>query len=94
MKFATDLRKVVDGERENWYNDIDGILAVIILTQFFTKCMYREDGRAYRFDQEAIELSRYIVSRPEYVSQYSNYHLLLIISPLGFAEDLSDNELA
>ena len=61
VKFAADLRKIVDGERDEWYNDVDGVLAIIILMQFFTKCMFREDPRAYRFDEEAIELSRYII---------------------------------
>ena len=51
----------MDGERENWYNDIDGVLAVIIILQIFTKCIFRGDPRAYRFDEEVIELSRYII---------------------------------
>ena len=94
VKFATDLRKVVDGERENWYNDTDGCLAVIILIQFFTKCMYREDDRKHRFDIEACEMSKYILTNEVYVRLYSDYQLLTIASPLAFSESIYDNELA
>ena len=73
IKFASDLRKIVDGERDEWYNDVDGVLAILILMQFFTKCMFRQDPRAYRFDEEAIELSRYIVQKQEYISLYTDY---------------------
>ena len=91
VKFATDLRKVVDGERENWYNDIDGVLAVVILLQFFTKCMYRNDDRSYRFDEEAIDMARYIVGKEDYVKLYSDYHMLTVVSPLAYSEDEFDN---
>ena len=94
LKFATDLRKVVDGERENWYDDVDGVLAIIILLQFFTKIMYPDDSRAYRFDEEVIELSKYIVQNPEYVALYTDYQLLLVVSPLAYSENVYDNEMA
>ena len=60
-KFSADLSKLVDGDRENWYDDVDGILAIIILLQFFTKIIYANDPRAYRFDEEVIYLSRAIL---------------------------------
>ena len=60
-KFSADLCKLVDGDRENWYDDVDGILAIIILLQFFTKIIYANDPRAYRFDDEVVYLSRAIV---------------------------------
>ena len=82
---------MVDGERENWYNDVDGVLAVVILLQYFTKCMYRNDDRCYRFDEESIEMVRCIIGKEDYLKLYSDYHLLTVVSPLAYSEDEFDN---
>ena len=86
--------KVVDGDRENWYDDVDGILAIIILLQFFTKIIYSNDPRAYRFDDEVIYLSRAIVEEEDHIALYNDYQLLLVVAPLGFSENVDDNKLA
>ena len=65
--------KLVDGERESWYDDVNGILAVIILLQFFTKIIYPNDARAYRFDDEVIYLSRAIIEDEDHIELYSDY---------------------
>ena len=65
--------KLVDGERENWYDDVNGILAIIILLQFFTKIIYPNDPRAYRFDDEVIYLSRAIIEEEDHIELFSDY---------------------
>ena len=60
-KFAVDFKKLAEGEYENWFDDSDGVLAIIIMYQFFTKFMFRGDKRCYQFEIDAICLSKYIV---------------------------------
>lgn len=45
--FAQDFKKLAEGEHENWYDDTDGVLAIIIMFQIFSKYMFRGDKRAY-----------------------------------------------
>ena len=30
-RFAADFKKLAEGELDNWYNDSDGVLAIIIM---------------------------------------------------------------
>ena len=46
-KFATDFKKLAEGEHDDWYDDTDGALAIIIMFQLFAKILFRGDKRAY-----------------------------------------------
>ena len=56
--------------------------------------MFRGDKRAYQFEVDAIHLSKYVVEETAYQKLYTDYQMLLIISPLGFAEEPELNEIA
>jgi len=47
IKFALDFKRLAEGENDNWFDDTDGVLAIIIMFQFFSKYMFRGDKRAY-----------------------------------------------
>ena len=64
--FALDFKKIAEGENDTWFDDTDGVLAIIIMYQLFSKFMFRGDKRAYQFEPDAITLSRYIVEEVEY----------------------------
>lgn len=72
-KFADDFKTLADGDNENWFNDSDGVLAIIIMYQFFAKYMFRGDKRAFLFEIDAIQLSRYIVEESDYNKIYTDY---------------------
>ena len=52
-----DFKKLADGDRDNWYDDTDGVLAIIIVFMFFAKYIFRGDKRAYLFEKDAVQLS-------------------------------------
>ena len=71
--FACDFKKLAEGEHDNWYDDTDGVLAIIIMFQIFTKYMFRADKRAYQFDTDAVILAKYIVEQTDYQKMYTDY---------------------
>ena len=79
---------------DNWHDDTDGVLAIIIMFQIFSKFMFRGDQRAYQFDVDAIQLAKYIVEQTDYQKMYTDYQMLLILCPLGFSEDPELNQIA
>ena len=56
--------------------------------------MFRGDKRAYQFDVDAISLARYIVEQTDFQKMYTDYHMMLVVSPLGFSEEAESCELA
>ena len=89
-----DYKNLAEGELDNWYDDTDGVLAIIIMFQVFSKFIFRDDKRQYQFDIDAIILSKYIVEQTDYQKMYTDYQMLLILIPLGFSESPEDNKLA
>ena len=93
-KFAVDFKKLAEGDYDNWFDDSDGILAIILMFQFFTKYMFRGDKRSYQFEVDAICLAKYIVEKTDYQKMYTDYQMLLVVTPLGFSEEPADNLMA
>ena len=61
-----DFKKLAEGDYDNWFDDSDGILAIILMFQFFAKYMFRGDKRSYQFEVDAICLAKYIVEKTDY----------------------------
>ncbi len=89
-----DFKKLADGDLDNWYDDTDGVLAIIIVFMFFAKYIFRGDQRAYLFERDAVQLSKYIVEQTDYTMMYSDYHMLLVFTPMGLCEDPENVSLA
>ena len=62
--------------------------------QFFAKYMFEGDKRAYQFEADAVQLSKYVVLETECQKIYSDYQMMLILAPLGFCEEPAVSELA
>lgn len=41
--------------------------------QFFAKYMFKEDKRAFQFEEDAIQISRYVVLETDFDKMYSDY---------------------
>ena len=89
-----EFKKLADGDSDNWYDDSDGVLAIIIMFQFFAKYMFRGDKRAYLFENDAVQLSKYVVEQTDCYKIYSDYQMLLVYSPLGYSEDPENCQFA
>ena len=57
---------MAEGEYDNWFDDTDGVLAIIIMFQVFSKYIFRGDKRAFQFERDAIVLAKYIVQETDY----------------------------
>ena len=55
LNFESELQKALEGQYDHWKNTPKGTLALIIMLDQFPRNTYREDPRAYAFDQKALE---------------------------------------
>ncbi len=52
-QFGDDLKKAIDGQYEDWTDDPESCLALIILLDQFTRNVFRNDPRAFDCDPKA-----------------------------------------
>lgn len=57
-KFAGELRALGFGEREHWIKDRDGLLAYVLLTDQFSRNIFRGDARSFSFDTYGVKACR------------------------------------
>lgn len=57
-RFEADLLALADGERSDWMSTPQGWLAAIIVLDQFSRNMYRDSGRAFAQDAQALNLCR------------------------------------
>ena len=85
-EFQQDLENYVNGEYDSWNNDHEGVLAAIILTDQFTRNIYRHEAKAYASDHMALKLALNIVDRRCRLSEYKFWERTFILMPLIHAE--------
>lgn len=56
-RFSDDLNKAIAGEYEEWQNQPRSRLALIILFDQFTRNIYRDDAKAFAYDNKALDLA-------------------------------------
>ena len=57
-KFLDDLNKLASGQYEEWKEDKEGKLAAVILTDQFTRNIFRRKKEAFAYDQIALDIVR------------------------------------
>lgn len=77
-----------------WRSNLHARLAMIIMCDQLSRCIYRGDKKAFEHDALAVQLSREILECAEQLSQYTIFERLNVISPLVHSEDRSDVELS
>ena len=56
QEFESDLLKASEGKYVEWENSAQGVMALVILYDQFTRNMYRDTDRMYAYDSVAVEL--------------------------------------
>ena len=62
--FKKDLLALQEGQYEEWENDRDGRLAIIILCDQFSRRIYRGNQQAFYFDHIALDITKKILQEP------------------------------
>ena len=62
-RFTDTHRRVVAGETESWRDTAEGRLAEIIVLDQFSRNLFRDDGRAFAADPQALTLAQELVRR-------------------------------
>ena len=67
-RFANVYQKAISGELNHWREEPKGALAEIILLDQFSRNMFREDARAFKFDCLALALAQEAIRREDHLS--------------------------
>lgn len=59
-RFLDDLNKLASGGYEEWKQDKEGRLAAVILTDQFTRNMFRRKKEAFEYDHIALDIVKKI----------------------------------
>lgn len=86
-KFSDILRVAESGSLEYWGDSLDGFIAYIILTDQFSRQIYRGTSAAYSNDEATlIFLEKHL---NKYLTQLSAIQLLFVLMPFQHAENVN-----
>lgn len=92
-RYAETHRKVVQGEYAHWRNTIQGRLAEIIVIDQFSRNLYRNDPKAYRYDEMALVLTQEALKVPD-IHDLAKIECSFLYMPLMHSESLVIHEEA
>ena len=92
-RFEELVEEALRGEHNDWAENDEGALALIIVLDQFPRNIFRDSARAYSGDALALELSERIVARGTWTQlEPSQKHFLLI--PMMHCEDVNVQDAA
>lgn len=92
-RFAADHRQAAEGRLDHWLLSEDGVLALVILLDQFSRNLYRNSGRAFECDPKALQLSLTAINEQRDNDMQPLQRLFLYL-PLEHAEDLQIQRLS
>ena len=90
QKFKADLEAAGNGEREHWLNDHFGVLAYIILTDQFSRNIFRKQGKAFSFDHLALAACKSVCTDETKVNSYKHFEKQFLMMPYMHSEVEAD----
>jgi uncharacterized protein (DUF924 family) len=87
-KFSADLDALKAGKYENWSNDPDRCLALIILTDQFTRNIFRNSPESFAYDPIALKNALLAIEKG-YDQQYHLNKRFFFYMPLEHSEDIA-----
>ena len=92
-KYASVWEKASAGELDNWSDDPDGILALIIILDQFPLNMFRGQAKSFLTEKKAIGIAHTAISE-KLDQKLDKEKLAFLYMPLMHSEDLADQELS
>jgi uncharacterized protein (DUF924 family) len=87
--FFDDYKKAVKNEYDDWRENADECLALIILLDQFSRNMFRNNPKAFAMDKKARLLSQHAIDQG-YCEKFTKGQLIFVFLPFMHSEDLSD----
>ncbi|ASU37748.1 hypothetical protein hmeg3_05180 [Herbaspirillum sp. meg3] len=92
-RFETDLLATAGNQRDDWADTPQGMLALILLLDQFSRNMYRDTAKAFSFDALAQQCCHLGLAQG-FDQQLSPLQRVFFYLPLEHSEDLDDQEYA
>ena len=86
-RFGGAVTNALAGRLDNWADNADGCLALIILLDQFTRNIFRQSARAFSGDEMALGLSLRCVDRG-YLDTAGVSHCHFMLMPMMHSEDI------
>jgi uncharacterized protein (DUF924 family) len=90
-RFSAALERAVAGALDHWQKSPDGALALILLTDQFSRNMYRRSARAFAGDPKALATARLAVGRG-YPAAFNHDMRMFFYMPFQHSEQLADQD--
>lgn len=90
-KFAITLEQARRGELVDWEEAQDGLLALIIVLDQFSRNLYRGSGEAFVTDAYALTLSKRIVKSQQW-DELDDTRKMFAVMPMMHSENLQDQQ--
>lgn len=92
-RFAADQQQAAEGRRDHWASTQDGLLALVILLDQFSRNIYRNSSRAFACDPKALQISL-VAIREQRDTDMQPLQRLFLYLPLEHAEDIQVQKLS
>ena len=89
-RFISDYEKAIDNQYENWQNNPESCVALIILLDQFSRNLFRDDKQAFAQDYKARSITNEAVDRG-YLEEIKLDQKHFMLLPLLHSEDISDH---
>lgn len=91
--FGADLQKAIRGEYDQWKQDPESSLALVILLDQFSRNIFRDTPRAFAQDDQALKICRHAMET-EIDQKLNPAQRVFLYMPLMHSEDRSIQELS
>jgi len=86
-RFLIDVEKAMAGEYDSWSGTPEGMLALILLLDQFTRNIFRDTPRAFAGDEKALALCLEGIERG-YLDELKGQKVWFFILPMEHSEDM------
>jgi len=91
--FEKDYNRAINNQLEDWQDDPESCVALVILLDQFSRNLYRDNSLAYTHDHKARLIVNESIDRGD-LEIIEIYKKLFVILPLIHSEDMSDHIFA
>ena len=87
--FLGDYQKATNNEYDNWQNNVDECLALIILLDQFSRNLFRNNSKAFSMDNKAQQIAIGAIKK-KYHENLAQNKIIFIFLPFMHSEKLND----
>ena len=91
--FKDDYQKAINHELEDWQDNANTCLALVILLDQFSRNLFRDDPQSFTYDKKTRLIVNEAIDRGD-LEKLNNDEKLFLILPLIHSEDISDHIFA